>query len=241
MKKRWIAAALTALILTLTAAGCKIERPDSLTERTGSDTVSTTARAGESVFSSQAAQNGTAGAESTKAQSGAKPAAKGTTEKYKTDSVPEGKPAPQEPQTQVVDKEKTLTCTLTISCATILNNMNKFNPNKLSVLPRDGIIFSTQKVTFRAGESVFDVLLRETKARGIHFDFENVPAFHTKYIKGIGNIYERDCGEASGWQYSVNGWFPSYGMSRYTLKEGDDLRLLYTCDNGGDIGNGGRS
>lgn len=241
MKKQWIAAALTALILTLTATGCKIERPAPPTGSTGSYAASTTVREEGGTSVSPAPQGGTAGAGSTNAQSGTKPAAKGTTGRNKTDSVPHGKPAPQEPQTQVVDKEKTLTCTLTISCATILNNMDKLKPNKVSVLPQNGVIFSTQKVTFRAGESVFDVLVRETKARGIHFDFENVPAFNTKYIKGIGNIYERDCGEASGWQYSVNGWFPGYGVSRYTLKEGDDLRLLYTCDNGGDIGNGGSS
>ena len=41
------------------------------------------------------------------------------------------------------------------------------------------------------------------------------------YIEGINNLYEFDCGEQSGWMYSVNGWFPNYGCSRYQLKDGD--------------------
>ena len=36
--------------------------------------------------------------------------------------------------------------------------------------------------------------------------------------------------------YKVNGWFPNYGCSRYELKQGDVLEVVYTCDLGRDVG-----
>jgi hypothetical protein len=38
--------------------------------------------------------------------------------------------------------------------------------------------------------------------------------------------------------YSVNGWFPNYGSSRYALKDGDEICWVYTCDLGQDVGGG---
>ncbi len=45
-------------------------------------------------------------------------------------------------------------------------------------------------------------------------------------------------GNLSGWMYSVNGWFPNYGCSRYALKDGDIVEWRYTCDLGYDVGGG---
>lgn len=159
-------------------------------------------------------------------------------DKYLTDPVPEGKPKPVEWQTVKVKKEKQSTCTLSVTCKTILENMGSFNKDKLEVLPMDGIIYKTRKVTFHEGESVFDVLLREMKGNRIHMEFEMTPIYNSNYIEGINNIYEFDCGELSGWMYSVNGWFPNYGCSRYVLKDGDAVEWIYTCDLGRDIGGG---
>ncbi|MVO98656.1 DUF4430 domain-containing protein [Paenibacillus sp. N10] len=159
-------------------------------------------------------------------------------DKYMTDPVPEGKPKPVEWQDTKVNKNKSLTVTLSVSAKTILNNMDLFNKDKLEVLPKDGVIYKTKKVTFYEGESVFDVLLREMKASKIHMEFEMTPIYNSNYIEGIHNLYEFDCGELSGWMYKVNGWFPNYGSSRYMLKDGDVVEWLYTCDLGRDIGGG---
>lgn len=164
--------------------------------------------------------------------------ASGKKDKYLTDPVPEGKPKPIEWQDIVVNKDKKLTCTLSVTCRTILDNMDKFNKDKLEVLPADGIILKTQTVTFSEGESVFDVLLREMKKNKIHMEFEMTPIYNSNYIEGIHNLYEFDCGELSGWMYKVNGWFPNYGCSRYALKDGDVVEWIYTCDLGRDIGGG---
>lgn len=159
-------------------------------------------------------------------------------DKYQTDPVPEGKPKPQESEDVSVDESKKLTCTLTIRCDTILDNMDKLRDGKETIVPKDGIILDTITVTFSEGESVFDVLKRVTRQQRIHMEFSNTPLYNSAYIEGIHNLYEFDCGNLSGWMYQVNDWFPNYGCSRYILKNGDKIEWLYTCDLGADIGGG---
>ena len=158
-------------------------------------------------------------------------------DKYLTDPVPEGKPAPVEPEDVEIGDEE-WTCTLSVSCATILDNMDLCDPEKWELVPEDGWILKPMTVTFAENESVFNVLQRTLKEQGIHMEFEYTPAYHTAYIEGINNLYEFDVGEHSGWMYSVNGWFPIYGCSRYRLQDGDVVEWKYTCDLGNDIGGG---
>ncbi|MBR3298190.1 MAG: DUF4430 domain-containing protein [Clostridia bacterium] len=129
-----------------------------------------------------------------------------------------------------------LCCTFYIECTTILNNMEKFNKDKLEVLPENGIILEKCTIIFNEGDSVYDVLVRELMARKIHMDASYTPVYDSAYIKGINNLYEFDCGEGSGWTYSVNGKFPNYGCSKYNLNNGDVVEWHYTCDFGVDVG-----
>lgn len=156
-------------------------------------------------------------------------------DKYLTDPVPKGKPVPIEPQ-NVVISDKELSCTLSVRCDTILDNMDWLDPEKTELVPENGVIFASQTVTFYEGESVFNLLLREMKKNKIHMEFVNTPMYNSAYIEGIHNLYEFDCGELSGWMYKVNGWFPNYGCSRYQLKEGDVVEWVYTCNLGIDVG-----
>ena len=157
-------------------------------------------------------------------------------DKYKTDPVPEGKPLPVEPEDQEVDKKKTYTCTFSIECSTILNNLKDLDPDKRELVPSNGVILAPTKVTFYEGESVFDVLQRVCKEKGIHLESSWTPIYNSAYIEGIHNLYEFDCGELSGWMYRVNGWYPNYGCSRYQLVDGEKVEFRYTCDLGKDVG-----
>ena len=159
-------------------------------------------------------------------------------DKYLTDPIPEGKPKPVEPEDQDVDKGKTYTCTFSIECSTILNNLDMLDPEKLEMVPSGGVILAKTTVTFYEGESVFDVLQRLCKEKGIHMESSWTPIYNSAYIEGIHNLYEFDCGELSGWMYRVNGWYPNYGCSRYQLKDGDVVEWRYTCDLGNDVGRG---
>lgn len=156
-------------------------------------------------------------------------------DKYLTDPVPEGKPLPIEPENAVIT-DKELTCTLSVRCDTILENIAWLDKEKVDIVPKDGVIFAEKTVTFYEGESVFNLLIREMKKNKIHMEFENTPIYNSAYIEGIANLYEFDCGELSGWMYKVNGWFPNYGCSRYQLKNGDKVEWVYTCDLGVDVG-----
>ena len=156
-------------------------------------------------------------------------------DKYMTEPVPEGKPLPTEPQdTNISNKE--LTCTLSVRCDTILENIQWLDKEKINLFPKDGVIFAEETVIFYEGESVFNLLVRELKRSKIHVEFENAPIYNSAYIEGIANLYEFDCGELSGWMYKVNGWFPNYGCSRYQLKDGDKVEWVYTCNLGADVG-----
>lgn len=156
-------------------------------------------------------------------------------DEYSTDPVPTEIPLPSEPQEAVItDTEHT--CTLSVRCDTILKNISWLKSEKRELVPKDGVIFAERQVTFYEGESVFNLLAREMKRNKIHMEFVNTPIYNSAYIEGIANLYEFDCGELSGWMYSVNGQFPNYGCSRYQLKDGDKVEWVYTCDLGEDVG-----
>ena len=139
-------------------------------------------------------------------------------------------PAPKPTPTPKVN-----TCYLSIECKTILGRMEDLTPGKESLVPSDGVILSRKAISFEEGESVFDVLLRATQTYGIHMEYEYTPGFGSHYIEGINNLYEFDCGAGSGWMYYVNGTKPNYGVSKYTVKNGDVIEFKYTCDLGFDL------
>ena len=127
-----------------------------------------------------------------------KPQPKEGQDQYLTDPVPEGKPEPVEPQ-DVTIGGTVYHCTFSISCAAILDNMKDLDPEKRELVPEDGWILKPVEVTFREGQSAFDVLQQVCRDRKIHMEFTNTPVYNSAYIEGIGNLYEFDCGELSGW------------------------------------------
>ena len=158
-------------------------------------------------------------------------------DKYLTDPIPEGRPMPVEPEDQNIDKGKSFPCTFSIECSTILNNLSDLDPEKLEMVPSDGVILKATTVTFYEGESVFDVLQRVCQENGIHMEASWTPIYNSAYVEGIHNLYEFDCGNESGWMYRVNGWYPNYGCSRYQLAQGDVVEWRYTCKGlGKDVG-----
>lgn len=88
-----------------------------------------------------------------------------------TDPVPEGQQNPTEPGEVTIDTSKKQTCYLSISCATILDNMENLTEGKEDLVPSDGVIYAQREVSFYEGESVFDVLLRETQNNRIHMEY----------------------------------------------------------------------
>lgn len=54
-----------------------------------------------------------------------------------------------------------------------------------------------------------------------------------------GGFGQYDYTSASGWLYMVNGIFPTEGMDKYSLKDGDTLTLLYSLAGGWEVGGAG--
>ena len=133
---------------------------------------------------------------------------------------------------------QTYRCTVSISCASILEHMDLCDKEKVELVPENGWLLKPVEVTLKQGQSVFDVLQQVCRDNKIHMEFSMTPIYNSAYIEGIGNLYEFDCGEVSGWMYKVNDWFPNYGCSRYQLQDGDVVEWEYTCELGKDIGGG---
>lgn len=128
------------------------------------------------------------------------------------------------------------TCTLEIRCDTLLQHLDKLSSGKAELVPEDGILLEKTTVSFEPGESVFDVFRRCLREQNVHFEYVDAKAYGSIYIEGIGNLYEFDCGEQSGWLYFVNGISPGLGCSGYTVANGDEIVFAYTCDMGADLG-----
>lgn len=147
----------------------------------------------------------------------------------KEEAPPPVRPAPPAPPSASV-------CTISISCATALNHLDQCKPGVTSILPRSGWFLPATQVDITPGESVLEVLRRVCREQNIHLEYTETPAYGNAYIEGIGNLYEFDVGELSGWMYQVNGTFPNYGCSSYSVQAGDVICWVYTCDQGADVG-----
>ncbi len=167
MKRNWHKG-LLALVLAvgLCLGGCTVEGPEDLASDGATQSSQISGEGSSAILEENADTSEQDGSQASDAASGSSQSdaasggqtgsgnangASGEKDQYQTDPVPEGKPKPQEPQDTVVDENTKLTCTLTIRCDTILDHMDQFNKDKLSVLPADGIIYSTRQVTLYEG------------------------------------------------------------------------------------------
>lgn len=128
-------------------------------------------------------------------------------------------------------------CTISIVCDTILNNLDKLRGGKEAFVPANGVILAASSISISDGDTVFDVLKKACELADIQLEYSYTPLYGSYYIEGINNLYEFDCGEQSGWMYKVNGVFPDHGCSAYYLSAGDEIVFCYTCVGlGADVG-----
>ena len=127
----------------------------------------------------------------------------------------------------VSEPEKKETVSLVVECTELLSNLDFLKEEKRSLVPGNGIIFSKNEIEIKENESAFDVLKRELISAGIHIEFTLAPVYNSVYIEGINNIYEFDCGERSGWKYSVNGKYLPIASSEYKVQANDKIVFTY--------------
>ncbi len=110
-----------------------------------------------------------------------------------------------------------------IDCSDILNNLQLLDENikESGLLPEDGKILTVMEFKAEEGDSATDVLKKICAEQKIPVDDSN------GYVKGINGIYEKSCGDMSGWVYEVNN---EPIMTEYTVSEGDLISWKYICD-----------
>lgn len=134
--------------------------------------------------------------------------------------------------------EDSETVSLTIRSDAVLNALDILQPELLPYVEADGIILEKTEYVLRPGDTVFEILNRATRHHRIQMEYQgaDMNIYNSVYVQGIHYLYEFSCGPLSGWMYEVNGEFPNYGISQYTLRDGDDIAFHYTCNLGRDIG-----
>ena len=124
-------------------------------------------------------------------------------------------------------KEENLRCSVKVSCEAVLEEMDKLVEPKKELVPEDGIILFKENVAFGEGETAFEVIKELFAEEKIQFEYEKIPAYDSIYIEGIGNIYEKDAGDVSGWSYMVNGEYLATDLGKYILNDGDFIEFIY--------------
>ena len=228
--KRLLAAMLLVMLLVLCACAATSEKAPEQAQETAAPAIETAQEAPAKTPEAPAPEQTETAPE--KAQP-----APAETEQTETQTSEERPPMDEQPvPIEAPEAAGPTTCTVSISCVTLLDHMSDLDAEKAELVPQDGWILAPVTVEFTEGQSAFEVLLNAVKANAIHMEYQATALYDTAYIEGIGGIYEFDCGALSGWMYRVDGEFPDYGCSRYVLHDGQVVEWVYTCDLGRDVG-----
>ena len=116
-----------------------------------------------------------------------------------------------------------VTVSIEIDASDILKNYDMLDEALKSekYVPSDGKILDEVTVSVPEGSDALTVLEKVSDEYDIFTDISD------GYAKGINYIYEKSCGEMSGWVYEVNN---EMIMDVYTVSEGDLITWKYICD-----------
>lgn len=89
-----------------------------------------------------------------------------------------------------------------------------------------GMLLEDRELRLEEGVNAYEQLIYAARSEGIIID--NRGSERSPYIAGIDNIYEFDCGELSGWVFTVNDKISSVGAGEYILREGDRVCWRYS-------------
>ena len=109
------------------------------------------------------------------------------------------KPVTVKPTVKPTEKPKN-EVSFEIECKKILKKKELWKNGLEEVIPASGIYYSG-KCSFTEKESVYDILKRITKENNIALDSEYTPMYGTYYVKGIGGLYQFDCGDVIVFYY----------------------------------------
>lgn len=238
--KRKLSLALAVLLIISIFAGCSSQKTEpnstggtTITQAVSDETeqVSQDEDKNESEAKDKQAEDTTDKADDVKAASSASKGDGENKEKTSSKSSSESKTTQKkkEETTKAAATKKTQstvsTCTLTIECTAVLDNMSSLKTGHDRYVPSDGYILKNKKMTVSKGDTVYDVLKDACSDSGIRLTASN--STFGIYVSGINNIDEKDCGKNSGWTYWVNGNMPMVTCGKYTVNNGDAIKFSY--------------
>ena len=151
--------------------------------------------------------------------------------------APEASEAPEETAppapSETPEETPAPTVTVTIVCHNALAS-DALPDGVRAVLPAGGVLLQ-RSVALEPGDTVWTVTQRVCREAGVSIETTYAAAQSAVYVEGIGQLYEFDCGEGSGWIYKVNGTAPGRGCDGIALNPGDTLVWAYTCNYGNDV------
>lgn len=159
-------------------------------------------------------------------------------DKPKKNQPKEDKPKEGEPEEEEPKEDKNPTITHSIVIAEEGSHGQKLcQEKKYPSCPEDGraeIPLPPTKMEIENEDTALEALIDITMAKKIHMDYRGGRG-STAYIQGMGNVYEFDRGQGSGWMFRVNGIFPDRGAGVVALCDGDVVEWLYTTNLGQDL------
>lgn len=103
--------------------------------------------------------------------------------------------------------------------------MDKLTEGKEEYVPSDGYIIRNYSIKAKEGETVYSLLQRVCSANGIFINVQD--SSWGKYISGINNLDQKDCGSDSGWKYKVNGTYPGHTCDKEKIKSNSTIVWEY--------------
>ena len=123
------------------------------------------------------------------------------------------------------------TVTISIDCSDLSSQMEKLRREEIrEYIPKDGVILAPTEYDFSEGETVYDCLYNVCREKKIQMESSEDNVYKSRYVEGIGHLYEMDAGKRSGWTYYVNDEMPDYGCSKVKLEDGQKIRWVYVVD-----------
>ncbi len=123
--------------------------------------------------------------------------------------------------------DESISVKLVVSYNEVIDNLESedyaISDDKIDIIPENGVIYEAT-TSCNDGKNAFDLLIDCLKSEKIHYEASD------GYIKAIGNIYEGDCGEYSGWMFYINGELAEVGSTDYIVANDDAIEFKYVVD-----------
>lgn len=124
-------------------------------------------------------------------------------------------------------KSLAVSCIVTVECKSLLDHMDNLKEGHEEFVPDDGYIIKDYTYKAKKGYTAYDALKGACKKNDIKLTAQKTS--YGVYISGINNLDEFDCGNQSGWMYSVNGIMPNTTCGNVTVDDGDSIVFTYVC------------